>query len=278
MLSLRNTRADFPQPMDRATPLRYISGQLNLREGASSMKTLNGLFAAAAMVASVSLASAADMRPAYKAAPVAAPMYNWSGFYSGIHAGYAWGDANASVAGLASSGDVDGFFGGGQIGWNWQASGSPWVWGFEADIAFSNIGDSSTAAGVTVESDVELFGTVRGRLGYAVDRALWYITGGLAWANNEISVVAPGINVSSSNTHIGWTIGGGLEWAIADAWTAKIEYLYMDFGSENYFTSILGTPLSVDADIHTVKIGLNYRWGWVGKGPVAGKGPVVAKY
>ena len=115
------------------------------------------------------------------------------------------------------------------------------------------------------------------RLGYAWDRVLWYVTGGLAWAHNEISfaAAAPGFGVvgSSDNTHVGWTVGGGVEWAFADPWSVKLEYLFMDFGNESYF----GGPGAVggfdaDAQIHTFKIGLNYRWG------AYGKSPVVARY
>jgi outer membrane immunogenic protein len=242
------------------------------------MKIIAKFLTAAAIAVVASSASAADLRPAYKAAPAMPVAYNWSGFYLGGHVGYGWGDLNANIVGLTGSRDIDGFFGGGQIGWNWQAAGSPWVWGFEADISVANIEDSVTTAGITFSSDADLFGTARLRLGYAVDRALWYVTGGLAWVNNEVSLGVAGVGaVTSSNTHIGWTIGGGLEFALADAWTAKIEYLYVDTSSENYFTTLVGPGIELDPDFHTVRIGLNYRFGGVGKGPV-GKGPVVAKY
>ena len=106
------------------------------------MKIIAKFLTAAALAAVASSASAADLRPAYKAAPAPVPVaYNWSGFYAGIHGGYGWGDINANLAGFTGSREIDGFFGGGQIGWNWQAAGSPWVWGIEADISFGNIED-----------------------------------------------------------------------------------------------------------------------------------------
>lgn len=227
-------------------------------------------------------ASAADLRPAYKAppAPVMAA-FNWSGFYWGLNGGWATGDAGLSNAGGSVSVDIDGGFFGGQIGWNWQAPGSPWVWGVEVDSAWADIGDSASTtiggATFTASSDLDYFGTARLRVGYAWDRVLWYVTGGLAWASNEISfgVTAPaGIaGISSSNTHVGWTVGGGVEWAFADPWSVKLEYLFMDFGNEGYFGGVGAGGFDADAQIHTFKIGVNYRWGAGGYG----KSPVVAR-
>jgi outer membrane immunogenic protein len=233
-----------------------------------------GLATLAAITISVLPAAAADMsRPVYKAAP--APMmqaYNWSGFYAGIHGGYAWGDGAATVFGLTDFGDVDGWFGGGQIGWNWQAAGSPWVWGIEADLSGSDIGTSASALGITADSTLNMFGTVRGRLGYAWDRVMLYGTGGFAWGRNELSFSGFGTSVSEERTHTGWVAGGGVEWALLDNWTAKIEYQYLMLDSETYFPAVLG-GIDLDADIHTIRVGLNYRFGGG-----YGKSPVMAKY
>ena len=174
------------------------------------------------------------------------------------------------------SGSGDGGFFGGQIGVNWQAPGSPWVFGLEGDVGatFSDRGDPPAATVNTISVDLKPIGTARGRVGYAVDRALWYVTGGLAWADHEVTLSGPAIggSISTSKVHTGWTIGGGLEWAFADAWSAKIEYLYMSLGSEHYFPNIVGAPgFEIGFDIQTVKAGLNYNFG-------GGKGPVVAKY
>jgi outer membrane immunogenic protein len=239
-----------------------------------SMKFIARIVAATAFVAAASSASAADLRPAYKAAaPVMVAAYNWSGFYVGIHGGYATGDLNSNIDGTTGSRDIDGWFGGGQLGWNWQAPGSPWVFGLEADISFGNVEDSVTVAGLgSFKTEAKMFGTARGRVGYAVDRVLFYATGGLAWVDNEINMTLVGFGAfNSSNTHIGWTVGGGVEWALADAWTAKVEYLYIDVDTENYFTNLVGPGFAFGPDIHTVRLGLNYRFG-------GGKGPVVAKY
>lgn len=242
--------------------------------------TLAVMAAAGLALGSVQIASAADMgRPVYKAAP--APVmagYNWTGFYVGIHGGYAWGELGSNLLGAGNT-DVDGWFGGGQIGWNWQGAGSPWVFGVEVDSAFANIeNDATIGAGAVVAnafSEMDYFGTARLRLGYAFDRAMIYATGGVAWGNNEIGVnIATPLFVagaSSSNMHVGYAVGGGIEWAIADNWSAKVEYLYLDFGSEQYFGGAGAGGFDADLSAHTVKVGLNYRFGY-------GKGPVVARY
>jgi outer membrane immunogenic protein len=175
-----------------------------------------------------------------------ASAFNWTGFYAGVHAGYAWSDA-------------DGWFAGGQIGFNHQAPGSPIVWGLELDGAFADIGQSLTVGGITASSEANHFGTVRGRVGTAMDRTLLFVTGGLAWVHNEISFTALGVTVSDSNTHTGWTVGAGVEQDFGSGWSWKFEYLYADFGSKTYFASI--APFSASADVHTVKLGLNYRFG-----------------
>ena len=227
----------------------------------------------------VQTASAADIaRPVYKAQP--APMlvgYNWSGFYVGIHGGYGWGDINSGT--LGGSSDIDGWFGGGQIGWNWQGAGSPWVFGVEVDSAFANIENDTTitSGGVVANafSELDYFGTARLRLGYAFDRAMIYATGGLAWGHNEIGVSVAGpsfaAGATSSNTHVGYAVGGGVEWALAPNWSAKIEYLYLDLGSEQYFGGVGNGGFDADLQAHTVKVGLNYRFDW-------GKGPIAARY
>jgi outer membrane immunogenic protein len=247
------------------------------------------LVAATAALASCGVAQAADMaRPVYQAPAPVVMAYNWSGFYVGGNIGYGWGDLNATAWGTEASASLDGWFFGGQMGWNWQAAGTPWVWGFEVDSQWSNIGKDVTLTGpaignavATAFTDLDYFGTARLRLGYAWDRAMTYVTGGIAWGSNSIGVNAAVNNltgsVDSSNSHVGWTIGAGIEWALADNWSAKVEYLYIDLGNENYFPNTFnGQGFDANLDIHTVKVGLNYRFGY-SKYPVA-TAPVVSKY
>lgn len=188
-------------------------------------------------------AFAADMPSrVFAKAPMMEPMFNWTGFYAGVQGGW------------AGASGIDGWFGGGTIGFNYQAPGSAFVWGGELDGAFSNIGESVSGLGITVKSEVDHFGTARLRAGTAIDRSLLYVTGGAAWAHNEISVTGLG---KDSKTHLGWTVGAGIEQALSGGWSGKLEYLYADFGSETYF----GGLRSGEFDAHVVRAGLNYRFG-----------------
>jgi outer membrane immunogenic protein len=114
-----------------------------------------------------------------------------------------------------------------------------------------------------------VFGTARGRLGAAFDQVLVYGTGGFAWARNELSGSFGPLSISDTQTHFGWTAGGGIEVALNYNWSVKAEYLFAHLGSENYFANIVpGGVASGDAEFHLIKGGINYRFG----------GPVTARY
>ena len=203
------------------------------------------------MFSLMTAASAADLgaRP-YTKAPPLSPAYNWSGFYIGAMGGYAFDSDNG------------GGFGGGTIGYNWQAPGSQFVFGIEIDAAGASIKDSQTGVifGVltTVESKVNALGSVTGRVGVAADAVLFYAKGGYAWANNELS--ASGIvNGSDSHVHSGYTVGGGIEYMFAPNWSAKAEYMFTHLGSENYNVAGIGFD-SGTAEFSSVKVGINYHF------------------
>jgi outer membrane immunogenic protein len=221
-------------------------------------KTLSAL-GVLALGFGVSAAQAADLPvrgPVYKAAPfVQAP--TWTGAYVGVHAGYAWGTATSSVGGSSGSTDIDGGFGGGQIGYNWQQPGSNWVLGVEADVSGGDIGFDETVPGIGGSStSINLMGTVRGRLGFTITpTTLIYGTGGFAWARNKAEINAVNFgSISSSATHTGWAAGAGIEHAFAPNWTARLEYLHTDYGTETYFNS----PIGISADTDQVRVGINY--------------------
>jgi outer membrane immunogenic protein len=223
---------------------------------------------ALALLASTSMASAADLGPrTYTKAPALAPVTNWSGFYVGVMGGYAWSD-QVSVAGIStSSSDLKGGFGGGTIGYNWQV-GPSWLFGLEVDAAGADIKFSdSDGLGTGGRDKINALGSVTGRVGYAVNSALFYVKGGYAWANNELSLTDRGVTLSDSKLNSGYTVGGGLEYLFAPSWSAKVEYMYADFGHQDYFN---GMVPDLGATVHTVKGGINYHFNW--------GGPVVARY
>ena len=155
-----------------------------------------------------------------------APVMTWTGFYIGVNVGYGW----ANVGSASFSNDLDGIIGGGQIGYNHQIG--QFALGVEGDFRLSGEDrtDSGTVLGIafTVDQNIQWFGTLRGRIGYAFGPWMIFATGGAAWQNYELSVSVLGTTASDDTTNLGWTVGGGAEWMFAPQWSAKIEYLYMD--------------------------------------------------
>ncbi len=220
-----------------------------------------GAAAAAVLFAPVA-AQAADMpikgpRSYYKAQPSAIAYYNWTGFYAGAVAGYGWGTSNWDGTGINTS--PKGWNLGGTLGYNLQTGSI--VWGLETDLAWSNVKGSSSAGGLTFTTENGWLGTARGRVGYAFDRFLPYFTGGLAYGNVKAKVDPVGL--SASKTKLGWTVGGGLEYAFMGNWTAKAEYLYVDLGR---FDTGFAAPAVANVNFHEhqVRVGLNYKF----SGPV----------
>jgi outer membrane immunogenic protein len=209
-------------------------------------------------LAAAGAAQAADLSvaPIYKAPPMAAPpAYNWSGFYLGINGGGAWGTSNwDTIGGFNLSGGVVG----GTAGYNWQLGHG--VLGLEGDADWSSLrGSTSTLcpAGCTTSND--WLGTFRGRAGYAFDRFMPYVTGGLAVG--DIRASTPGL-AGASQTNAGWAAGGGIEFALTNNWTAKAEYLHVDLGNMNCgFNCGITANNSVSARSDQVRGGLNFRFG-----------------
>jgi outer membrane immunogenic protein len=203
------------------------------------------LLAACAAVAAAPHALAGDL-PLQRQSNYVPPqaynsLFNWTGFYAGVHGGYAWG----SASGLSP----DGFVGGLQAGYNYQSSPNGVV-GFETDISATSISD--TVGGVKFGADY--LGTIRARAGYTLDRVLFYVAGGAAYGQGDLEIAG----LSNTQFHWGWTIGGGIEAMVTPRVSARLEYLYVDLAKETY-QSVLG-PTNIGYTTNIVRGGLNYRF------------------
>jgi outer membrane immunogenic protein len=214
-----------------------------------------------AMIAS---AQAADLSTKPPPAAYTPQAINWTGFYVGAHLGGAWSNANWTnpVSGLSDNLRKAGVFGGAQMGVNYQFDSI--VFGVEGDFSGTSLKPSDAdAAGFAHSTSTNWTSTVTGRLGYVVNQALFFAKGGVAFADERDTVTSP-LGVSSSTgttTQVGWTAGGGLEYALDRNWSAKIEYDYLGFGSRSVpATALVGAPGSVDLNIQRVMAGLNYRF------------------
>jgi outer membrane immunogenic protein len=277
-------------------------------------RLLIGISAAASLIATGALAADLPAKaPIYTKAPVYVdPGFDWTGFYIGGNIGYSWGRSsdtstitNGAGTVLFTSTDktsLNGVVGGGQFGYNWQMQRA--VFGLEADIQGTDEKGSRSftcptgictpaigfplalvipgpAVPVTLNQKIDWFGTVRGRIGYLVDpKVLLYATGGLAYGEVDssatIGLVPTGFG-TVSNTHVGYTVGAGIEGVIGGNWTARLEYLYVDLGRVNgsFQTAIGGLGGGVLSSNYSSRVtdnvlrgGVNYKFG----------GPVVAKY
>jgi outer membrane immunogenic protein len=235
-----------------------------------------GLVALAAAVP----ASAADLRaPRPAAAPAAVmPIYNWTGFYIGGHVGWGHGekDWRFVTTGLSTSHDPDGFLGGGQVGFNWQTGAL--VFGVEGQFSWADFEGSSICPGVTFtcKTNIDFLATLAGRIGFAAANWLFYVKGGAAWIDEEFKATDGFFVFKGSSDEIGWMVGAGIEYGFTPNWSAKVEYNFMDFGSERIaFVDQFGFRDDFDRDqqVHLVKFGINYRFG-IAPAPV----PVRAAY
>jgi outer membrane immunogenic protein len=214
--------------------------------------------AALALATATTAASAADLgrRHMPTKAPAYEAYYNWSGFYAGINGGGAFGNSDLSNALGSTSYDVNGGLAGGTIGYNWQVGRV--VYGLEADGDWSGLkGSTTNAACVSCETSNPWLATARGRIGYAFNRVLPYVTAGGAFG--DVKIARPGF-AGETDTRAGWTGGGGVEVAINGPWTAKVEYLYADLGSANCSAANCGVSTSADLTANILRGGINYRF------------------
>ncbi len=261
---------------------------------------------AAALAAGLGVSGAAMAADLYsgggmKDAPVI-PVSTWTGFYFGVNTGLLWNankdklDATAvhdysvfySASAPTSESETSGGFGGGQIGYNWQSKRL--IFGIETDLQRALAHDKAAtspaiassfccfSAGTAIsKSELDWFGTVRGRLGYLLmPNTLVYATGGFAYGGGSDKLAILNTNdsanfdsqsVTSDKTLTGYTIGGGAEYAISPVWSIKAEYQYLDLGSTSLTASAVAQAevdhadgaLKVDHQYHTFRLGMNYH-------------------
>ncbi len=253
--------------------------------------------AAATVAALVGVAGAANAADLYHGglkdgAPAFVPAPTWTGFYIGAHVGGFWADINNGDNGYndyyvnkihANWNDYswknnnDGVFGGGTVGYNWQSSA--FVFGVEADFGGAgltgnwNNGMLATQNGyLWAKNDASFYADVTGRLGYAAGPALFYVKGGWAYLDTNLSLggygtafgAANAANWSTSSNGLdGWTIGGGIEYMWSPNWSVKAEYLYFDFGRDNMsWTDVNNRTWDFNRDltVNSFKVGLNYHF------------------
>jgi len=251
------------------------------------------LLASASAVAIAGSAFAADL-PSRAPPPVyvpPVPIFTWTGVYLGGQVGYAWGTQRANVllpdgTTVFNSYSAQGVIGGAHVGYLYQAN--QWVIGIEGSVDGTSLSKTFTpgtvfpavlgfpaAFGVNYKTSVPIEGSIRGKLGVAWDRVLLYATGGVAFAGVDATYTTPFGSSTQSTTRVGWTVGGGLEYAVTNNWSLFAEYRYTDFGSySNNPTLAFGNiPVTVNRHFtqNQVQGGFSYHF----SPPPA---PVVAKY
>jgi len=204
---------------------------------------------------------AADM-PAvgrYREPVDVAPYFAWNGFYIGLNAGYGWGTSDWTSSLTSGSNSPGGGMFGGTVGFNAQYGS--FVFGLEGDASGNWMRDSnSSGTGICAAPGCGIqtswFATARGRVGYAFDRALFYVTAGGAFG--DVQMLANGLSATADRA--GWTAGLGVEYAILGPWSAKVEYLYADLGDATCGAATCGIDTTVSFKTSIVRLGVNYRF------------------
>lgn len=224
------------------------------------------MWVSVAFVAFLSISStafAADLRPAYKAPPLLTPtpVFTWTGFYIGGNIGYGWSRFSAE----GDSRTAKGVLGGVQAGFNYQID--RFVIGVEGEYTWSNVKLDEPLFGGTLTLKNDYFATAAGRIGYAFDRILLYGKVGAAWTRDKWDANdGTGGTATATSNRTGWLFGGGVEYAVWDSVSLKLEYNYLMFPSVTPSFTTTGT-LSVEGsgnvklNTQVVKLGLNYRFG-----------------
>lgn len=214
-------------------------------------------------------AYAADVAPIpYTPPPPPYMLYNWTGFYVGAHFGGAFGVETESLLGGSFSTDPSGVLGGIQLGYNYQFSPTLLL-GVEAELSWTSASGSASGAfpgvAIALTSNHNWYDTLTARVGWTNNNWLFYAKFGPAWMNADyaLTVTAGGAAAGSSfnATRPGFAVGVGAEYAFAPQWSAKVEYEFLDFGTDNFaYASVVGIPVGINTQVHEVKVGVNYHF------------------
>lgn len=225
------------------------------------------LLATVAAAALMSSAYAADLIVDEPAPVGVVDVGDWNGAYVGVHAGWGWGQVDVTDEGgdidPTDPYDISGGLLGVQAGANFQMDS--FVLGIEGDIAWSNLtGDSPFVGDNMLTTDVNWIGTLRGRLGFAADAFMFYATAGVAFASVDTTLtenwMVPNPTFTSTSTRTGWVAGIGAEAMVSDNLSVKAEYLYHDFGSEDFSFDGGDETGATSLTVSTVKVGLNWHF------------------
>ncbi|KXF78934.1 autotransporter [Paramesorhizobium deserti] len=229
------------------------------------MKVKYFIAASAIALCAATSAKAADVVYDQEPAPVyTPPVFSWTGAYIGAQVGYGWGKSEADVGDAFSSElKPDGFLGGIYGGYNWEA-GNNIVLGLDADISYADLQEEADffeggAYLYTGEAKLRWSGAVRARAGYAVDRFLPYIAGGVAFGEVEHNANIDGVSVlDDKKTQTGWTLGAGVDYAATDNVIVRFEYRYTDLGDEDF--DFGGVNYNADFKSHDIRLGVAYKF------------------
>lgn len=240
--------------------------------------------------------SGAGVSPRSVYTPISGGVYDWGGFYMGFNIGYGTGDIKSEIPNSSGSGfvssdpistSVNGPFGGVQMGYNFQQG--PWVTGIEGDVQYGKVSGPATVSSAGVLSggggsslvalyayqnpdSINMFATLRGRLGYAFDRFLPYITGGVAVGMTHaegnlqfqlLGLLASGNSKPADQYIPGWALGGGFEYGLSSGWSVKAEYLHLGFREKHAADDVnlsIANFTRTKPTLDLVRGGVNYRF------------------
>src|SRR5262249_28923314 len=220
-----------------------------------AMKNVLLTSAALAAIGMAVVAHAADIPTKTPPAPIAAPPYNWSGFYVGANVGGARTSGNLNIPNNSFYGGLTEFIGGVQAGYNFQAGHL--LLGVEGDFDGATFSHPALPIPTLGSVSQHWISTAAGRIGLVEDRWLLYAKVGGGWVHSDAILNCPGVSWSGSNTSAGWLVGAGVEYGFKSHWTLKLEY---DFLSLANWASTTVPSVSLNRDVQMVKFGANYKF------------------